>query len=391
MEKEIPLNDAQHQAARRLHQYLIKNHWRDQALIGPDPGVRFNYRLFRFIKSYLRIFPWRDDLYYLQGQGYWALANWQLYILTGEDRFRTTAIACSDTMLKHQQPDGAWAYPNPEWKGRYATAEGVWAALGLIETYRQTGERRFLDGIMSWYQFMMTETGFQRIGDQLSVNYFAHRQVGRVPNNTAFVLRFLAELSQIKASETYLTPCKDLLKFLEAVQKDSGEFPYCVPGENDSNDTPHFQCYQYNAFQCLDLMRYVEITGDTRALPLIKRVLAFLRGGLGKDGHLSYDCDSSHHTVTYHTAAAAAAFDKAIQFGFDNYQPQAELAYQYVLGQQHQDGSFPHSRGDYKLLADRRSYPRYLAMILYHLLHPPMTKFSQKTHEIPRREPVAVK
>jgi hypothetical protein len=39
-----------------------------------------------------------------------------------------------------------------------------------------------------------------------------------------------------------------------------------------------------------------------------------------------------------------------------------------LVARQREDGSFPHSRADYRILSDRRSYPRNLAMILVHLL-----------------------
>jgi hypothetical protein len=42
----------QPQAAYRLHDYLLREHWKGQALGGPDPGVCFNYRIGRFLKSY---------------------------------------------------------------------------------------------------------------------------------------------------------------------------------------------------------------------------------------------------------------------------------------------------------------------------------------------------
>jgi hypothetical protein len=313
-----------------------------------------------------------------------VLANWHLYDLTHDETYRDIAVACSETILETQRPDGAWAYPNPEWKGRYATAEGVWASLGLLETCRHTSERRFLNGVLKWHNFMEDSIGYQQIGDQLAVNYFANRQVGRVPNNTAFVLRFLAELSQVTHNKTHLTRCKDLLTFMEAVQKTSGEFPYTVPGFGEENEEQHFQCYQYNAFQCLDLMKYYDITQDKRALPIIEKVLIFLRGGLGRDGHAHYDCLSPHHTVTYHTAVMAAAFCKAAQMGLDKYAPLAERAYSHVLRSQFPNGSFPHSRGDYGILADQRPYPRYLAMILTHLLQPyPVQK---RSNHGPRKE-----
>ena len=36
-----------------LHRYLVTNHWIGHTLIGPDSGIRFNYRIGRFIKSAL--------------------------------------------------------------------------------------------------------------------------------------------------------------------------------------------------------------------------------------------------------------------------------------------------------------------------------------------------
>ena len=45
----------------------------------------------------------------------------------------------------------------------------------------------------------------------------------------------------------------------------------------------------------------------------------------------------------------------------------APRAFKWVVSQQHENGGFPHSLGDYRVLSDRRSYPRNLSMILYHL------------------------
>jgi hypothetical protein len=67
---------------------------------------------------------------------------------------------------------------------------------------------------------------------------------------------------------------------------------------------------------------------------------------------------------------AAAAFRYSSALGIGDYQGLANRAYRYVLSRQRGNGSFPHSHGDYRVLSDRRSYPRYLAMILYHLLQP---------------------
>ena len=360
--------DSLYSAATRLHGYLVARHWDGTALVGPDVGIRFNYRVGRFIKDYLPIVDWKDGYYYLQAQGYWVLDNWQLLDLTGEESYREIALRCSGTILANQRDDGAWEYPNREWKGRIATAEGTWASLGLLESYRRTNNAAYLKGVLRWHRYLTEVIGFQRMGDQLAVNYFAGRAGARVPNNSAFLLRFLAGLTGVTGDEGYLQPSAGLMRFMTAAQLESGEFPYTVEGANGRKGRAHFQCFQYNAFQCLDLMRYHELTGDANASPLIQGVLGFLRGGLDPSGRAHYQCDNRHATVTYHTASVAAAFARAGELGIDGYREPAGRAYSYLLGLQRHDGSFYHSHGDYHLLGDRRSYPRNLAMITYHLL-----------------------
>lgn len=355
--------------AQQLHHYLVQHHWQDNQLRGPDPGIRLNYRIGRFVKSYLPHFPWRDDLYYLQGQGYWLLGNLALLRCTDDPTYRTIAIACANSMLAEQRPDGAWDYPNPEWRGRVATAEGTWGCLGLIEAYRQLRDPAYLNSVLQWHDYLINVIGFQQQGEALSINYFANRVQHRVPNNSMIVLRFFAELSDVTGDASFLAPTAGLLNFIRSVQKPTGEFPYMVGNaENPSYQRPHFQCFQYNAFACLDLIRYFQLTGDAELLPIIHKVLDFLRTGVASDGHLDYQCGNHHRAVTYHAAAAAATFHQAAQLGIPDCAPLAERLYQYVLSQQRPAGDFLYSRRDYGLLSDRRSYPRYLAMILYHLL-----------------------
>ena len=85
------------QAANRIQSFLADRHVTDGALIGPDPGVRFNYRIWRFLKSYLPRVNWNDDLYYLQGQGYWIHANWMLSQVCSEGDHAEVALATRPT------------------------------------------------------------------------------------------------------------------------------------------------------------------------------------------------------------------------------------------------------------------------------------------------------
>jgi len=367
-------------AALRLHDYLVSSHWNGRALIGPDQGIRLNYRIGRFIKSYLPTVHWRDSYCYLQAQGYWILDNWQLYSITRDGRYRDFAVRCSEFVLSQQLQEGSWLYPNPEWHGRIATAEGTWGCLGLLESYRQTGDPRVLEGILKWYRFVVEEIGFQVFGQELAVNYFHANKGSRVPNNSTILLRFLAELADATANVSYRERCAGLLRFLSAVQKPTGEFPYTVSGIGGGKIWPHFQCFQYNAFQCLDLMRYFDLTGDETVLPLIRKLLHFLRGGVAEDGHSCFDCGNSHRTVAYHTAVLAQALVRASGFEIPSYDTLANRAYNYLLALQRPDGGFHFSRGDYYFFRDRRSYPRNLAMILYHLL--PVARV-QAHHPVP--------
>jgi hypothetical protein len=365
-------------AALRLHEYLTRAHWDGHRLVGPDVGIRFNSRIGRFIKSYLRGIPWNDDYCYLQAQGYWVLGNWQLFSLFGEEKYREIAVRCSGSILAQQREDGAWEYPNPEWRGRIATVEGTWAALGLLESYRQTGDAKLLAGAQEWHEFLVREIGFQQVGEELAANYFSGRQGSRIPNISAFVLPFLAELAEATGQEAYLEPCCGLMQFLQAAQETSGEFPYAVPGEPGSRCWRHFQCFQYNAFQCVDLMRYYDLSGDAAARPLIRKVLSFLRRGCAEDGHSFFECGDRHREVTYHTAVLARAFAKARGMSIDGYDALAKRAYSYLLSVQRPDGGFSFSRRDYFFLSDQRSYPRNLAMILSHLL--PETPMRMRRH-----------
>lgn len=366
---ELPGMQETWHAALRLHQYLLTNHWHGGRLVGPDVGIRFNQRLGRFVKSYLRTLPWHDSYYYLQAQGYWVLVNWLLFQITDKTEYREIALTCCGQMLQAQRQDGAWDYPNPEWGGRIATAECTWASLGLLASYRHTGEEQFLESVLRWHRFLINEVGFEQVGNELAVNYFAKRPTARVPNNSVFVLRFLSELVDVTGNNAYLHPCPGLVNFIRQSQKASGEIPYMVRGNLVAGKYwEHFQCYQYNAFQCLDLMRYFEITGDAAVPPVLAACLKFLRGGLAEDGHAFYDCSNDRTNITYYSAALGAAFHMAGRLGFAGYDAFGVRAFSHLLRLQRPDGSFPYSSGDYVFLHDQRSYPRNLSMILLHIL-----------------------
>jgi hypothetical protein len=354
-----------------LHQYLLDSHSRSGALDGPDPGVRFNYRLWRFLKSATRWYPWKDARRFMQTQGYWVLANWRLSH-HGHPRASQVAIECCQQIVQAQRADGAWVFPDPEWRDRVTTVEGLWASFALLETYLHTKEAHWLEPVLRWDRFFKEKIGFQTYRDGLAVNYFAGRVDSLVPNNSFSAIRYLARLDQAAESSTNAETIDRLLNFLELTQQASGEFPY----ELNNPRMQHFQCFQYHAFLLLDMLDYYQVSRNLRAISIMQGLASFLLTGVTPSGDVMYQCGIGYRHVNYHAAVTMAALHQFLLSCPS--ECSADLANEIRLKvplielqlteKQRPDGSLPHSRGDYRLLSDQRSYPRYLAMMLYHFL-----------------------
>ena len=352
----------------RLHSYVLQTHWNGQAITGPDSGVRLQLRLGRFVKSYLDFLPWADNYVFLQAQGYWILANWLIADLLDNVQCRELALDCSRFVIATQRPEGYWEYPPiPSRKGKIATVEGHIATLGLLESYRRTRQEPLLDAAKKWHKFLIQNIGFQQNGNLLAINYWANSSANMVPNNTTLTLWVLASLAEATNDDLYLAPCEAMVAFLRHVQTEGGELPYVVPAAK-TKGRPHFLCFQYNAFEFLDLVHYYRITGDQAVWPILEKLAIFLSKGLSDSGAARYDCYHTRPEVPHFTAAVAAALDQATMLGLGNFGPFAEQAYRLVISQQRVAGGEFFSRGNYGLLTDCRSYPRNLVMILYHLL-----------------------
>lgn len=354
----------------RLHQYLVDQHLRDGALHGPDPGVRFNYRIWRFLKSATRWYPWQDGRSYMQTQGYWVLANWRLADL-GHSQAQTLALDCCRAIRRAQRADGAWVFPDPEWKNRVTTVEGLWSSFALLETFRRTQDEEWLEPVLKWDRFFKQEIGFQTYRDGLAVNYFAGRVDSLVPNNSFSAIRYLARLDQATQRHDNDDRISGLLRFLEDSQQATGEFPY----ELNNPKMLHFQCFQYHAFLLLDLLDYYQVTQDSRSLPILNGLARFLITGITATGDVMYQCGVARRHVNYHAAVTMAALWQFFIGGVSEDQPlldsierQVPTILAQLTAKQRADGSLPHSRGDYRVLTDQRSYPRYLAMMLLHFL-----------------------
>ncbi|MGO8736106.1 MAG: hypothetical protein ACLQVM_25305, partial [Terriglobia bacterium] len=117
----MPTDQELTRAAQELHGHLLRRHYSRGLVHGPDAGVRFNLRLWRFLKAGLPFIPWGDDYGFMQSQGYWILSNWMLHDSTGEREYRDLALESTDATLRLQQSEGFWLYPLPERKDLIAT------------------------------------------------------------------------------------------------------------------------------------------------------------------------------------------------------------------------------------------------------------------------------
>lgn len=364
----MPDRDQLFRAAERLHTHLLRRHY-DRGLVrGPDAGVRFNLRLWRFAKSALDFLPWRDDCVFVQTQGYWVLANWLLHEATGEKRYRELALESTEATLRLQRAEGFWAYPLPERKHLIATVEGDWGAIAALASHAREPRPEFLQAAARWYEFLVTRIGFQDHTPGRAINYF-DRPRGKVPNNSVEAAWLFVRLWKATGEARFLEHVDALLDFIAAVQLPSGELPYIVESPQERGRV-HYLCFQYNAFQFLKLAWLARLKPGTRADSLLPPLARFLAGGVTASGASAADCMNEKPEVDYYTAVLGAALFAAAEKGFLTSQELSDRCYAGVLKRQRPDGSFAYSTGDYGFLRDSRSYPRPLAMTLFHLLYP---------------------
>ncbi len=358
-------------AAERLHAHLLNKHFTRGLLAGPDSGVRFNLRAWRFLKSALASVPWRDNYVFMQTQGYWVLTNWMLFETTGVQRYREIALEATAATLALQMPEGAWAYPLPERKNLVATVEGDWGAIALLASMAREPRNEFLRGAVRWYEYLINNIGFQDHTPGKAINYY-DRPRGKVPNNSVEAAWLFARLWKATGDEQFLAHLDSLLDFVAGVQLASGELPYVVESPFERSRV-HYLCFQYNAFQFLKLVWLNTLRPGTRAQSIIPKLAGFLSRGVLPSGASAADCSTvggGGAEVDYYTAVLAAALHEAANFGVENGTELSQRCYSRCLAHQRSDGSFGFSTGDYGFLRDTRSYPRPQVMTLFHLLYP---------------------
>ncbi len=355
-------------AAERLHAHLLKRHYSHGLVRGPDAGVRFQLRLWRFFKSALDFVPWNDDYVFMQSQGYWILSNWMLQEATGETAYHTLALESAEATLRLQQPGGFWLYPLPQRKHLIATVEGNWAAIGLLATYAREPRKEFLTASVRWHDYLVGTIAFQPHNSGEAINYF-DKPRGKIPNNSAEAVWLLLRFWKATGDSRFLGHVDTMLEFLSSTQLPTGELPYTVDGPYEKGRN-HYLCYQYNAFQFLKLTWAASLRPDPRLDRILPALAGFLAQGVTKTGASAADCFHAKPETDYFTAVLAAALREAEGLSTPGAGELSNRCFARVLERQRSDGSFAYTTGDYGFLRDSRSYPRPQAMTLFHLLYP---------------------
>jgi len=368
----VPTRQELLDAAERLHAHILRRHYLAGLVRGPDAGVRFNLHLWRFFKSALEFFPWKDDYVFIQSQGYWIVANWMLYEATGERRYRNIALETAHATLLLQQPGGYWIYPLPQRKHLIATVEGNWGAIGLLAAYAREPRPEFLAGAVRWYDYEVGSIGFQEHTSGKAINYF-DKPRGKIPNNSVEAVWLFLTLWRATGEARFAVHVEPMLDFLAAVQLSSGELPYIVEGPYE-RERLHYLCYQYNAFEFLKLAWSEALLPDPRTRKILASLAGFLSRGVTASGASAVDCSHRMPETDYFTAVLAAALEEAAEQKLLEDTGLSKRCYARLLARQRPDGSFAYTTGDYVFLRDARSYPRPQVMTLFHLLYP----FSRK-------------
>lgn len=355
-------------AAERLQHHLERAHLRQGLLRGPDAGVRFNLRAWRFIKSAFPVLARHDEYIFTQTQLYWALSNWLLFDATRIGRYRDIAVDCAEGVLRLESDRGTWPYPLPERRHLIATLECMAGAATLLAA--REPRATCLDGAVRAADFILNHIGFQPHDDGEAIDYF-DRPRGKIPNNSVIAVWYFLRMQKATGDSRFVAHVPGLVRFVESVQLPTGEIPYIVEGPNE-RARPHYLCYQYNAFQFLYMAWAERLQPGTWKKESLARLARFIRGGVQANGACANDCSSAGAggpETDYYTAALGAALHEAWRQGLLPDNEPASRCFARVLARQKPDGRFGFSTGDYGVLRDSQSYPRQQAMTLFHLLY----------------------
>ncbi|MDC0527071.1 hypothetical protein OAO35_03900, partial [Euryarchaeota archaeon] len=302
-------------------------------------------------------------------QGYWIINNWKFFELTSRIEYARKSLETSKKLASKQSVEGCWkiTHGNKKWRGVVSTVDNTFAALGLLETYKVTKSEEFLKSAEAWANYLIQNVGFHKYDYGYSIKYFSGKPSPAVPNNNTLVLWFLAELSNVTRNIEYIRFNERIIDFLEKVQKETGELPYSVES-SEVVGKEHYICFQYNAFELIDLLNFYRISPVKKLDRIIIRLSKFLLQAFDEKGASKFDCSHSFPNIFYYTSKVISALLLSKKFGFIDNVPFINNSLNLLLSNQNIDGSFPYSTNEYMFFKDKRFYPKESNFILSALL-----------------------
>ncbi|HEX7010869.1 MAG TPA: hypothetical protein VF184_12875, partial [Phycisphaeraceae bacterium] len=144
----------------------------------------------------------------------------KLYDHTGQDAFLQAHLKVSERLVADQNPPGNWVdyWPCHAGQGRFHPRQTYWWALPLIETYRRTGQARFLETAIASGRFcrraMRADGGYIRgTYADFNTDSFGHETSG----SACAALLFL-RLLEVTGDAQWLEPAQRALRFGMRVQ-----------------------------------------------------------------------------------------------------------------------------------------------------------------------------
>ena len=118
----------------------------------------------------------------------------------------------------------------------------------------------------------------------------------------------------------------------------------------------------------MDLIHVYNLAYDGCLKKIIIKIGNFLKNGLNIDGNPKYDCFKKHPNVLYYVSAISTALLKINEKGWHDYSNIYIKGFRYLLSNQNDNGSIPHSKREYFFFSDNRLYPKANNFILNQLL-----------------------
>ncbi|MBN2463125.1 MAG: hypothetical protein JXB43_05945 [Dehalococcoidia bacterium] len=212
-----------------------------------------------------------------------SLRGWlNLYHHTKDDGFLTKAIQCADWILALQEPDGSWPFPWPFRRNpaNHAFAcETMFTAIGLLELYLVTKDKKYLGSISRAKQFILTANGYYKVAEDSYCLWYSSTDKVRIPNLGGIAGHLFSKLFQVTEDPEDLRLATTFANYCISARRSDGSSLYWFPPPDSSLQSGEDYSYdlQGRGSQPLDLHRFCYIPYHSLTIFEVEEVYKFIR------------------------------------------------------------------------------------------------------------------